>query len=284
MAGGEIEILVFDNSKNQDSMDVFSSEIGPKVVVRSWQDIENKGFAMAINELAREARSPWLLVLNPDVFLTPRSLKSLLDLIESQPDCDVYGVCLRRPNGSKYSGIGLNSFGLLTDLKFRSASKMIGPSGAATLIRQNLFIDLGGYDQSLNMWLEDADLALRLVGAGHLTGLVPFELEHIGGHSLRDRDSIQAKAYLMARNRVWILRGRFTRSFQMTLGLVTILAMFANALTRKTANGTCVAYLAGMWNGSKFRPPLSEARIQRFGLSDFRNRAKANDTFTKIGG
>jgi GT2 family glycosyltransferase len=67
-------------------------------------------------------------------------------------------------------------------------------SGAAILVRRDVFLDLGGFDEGYFMYYEDIDLCMR-AGQRGVAVLVQdaWRVEHLGGHSVgRSTPSLRA--------------------------------------------------------------------------------------------
>lgn len=210
----------------------------------------NPGFANAINQLAHAANSDWILLLNPDVALRE---DSLLAIVEAARNMELLresvGAISLETEGTHHCGIEWTSLGLFRDRPVSSRQPLIGPSGGAMLIKRSLFLELGGFNEGLFMWGEDADFALTLDRLGHKTREILLGLKHTGGHSLADLSDRRAKAFFMARNRLFILRSRFTLKYRVLRLPVVFIAMIVNAFTRKAIDRTLVAYLKGMMVG-----------------------------------
>jgi GT2 family glycosyltransferase len=133
------------------------------------------------------------------------------------------------------------------------------------LIKRSLFLKLGGFNEGLFMWGEDAELALRLNRLGHKTRELSLGLKHIGGHSVSELTDRRSKAFYIARNRLFILRSMFTLKYR-TLHLpIVLIAMLVNAFTRKAMDRTLFAYLKGILAGLA---PIPKTLSPRQGLSD----------------
>jgi N-acetylglucosaminyl-diphospho-decaprenol L-rhamnosyltransferase len=269
-----IEILATENSLESNSQKLLL-ELNEVCQARYFSEESNVGFAKAVNQMAQMAEADWLLILNPDVFLTPTSLQRISKVLESSSGNTVYSLNLTDESGVTFSGIGLNATGILLDLPAHKNHKPLGPTGAATLIKRSLFLELGGYQGALFMWLEDAEFALRLNSRGIDVISLDLGLRHLGSHSLSSRESQLAKSYFMARNRVWLLRSRFTLAYRNTVGLVTIFLMIGNLMLRKLPKGHFLAYASGLLTGIFGKIPNALATNEKFGLAWYLRHLKA---------
>ena len=74
-AGLPYEIVVYDNASQDRTLQLLDSD------VRLIASQRNDGFAGAINRALGTARGPFVLLLNPDCELGPRSLTLLVDFL-----------------------------------------------------------------------------------------------------------------------------------------------------------------------------------------------------------
>jgi GT2 family glycosyltransferase len=208
---------------------------------------ENIGFAAACNEMSKVADAEWLLFLNPDVELKSDSLQRILKCSQIMDSANQsVGAISLITKGREICGIEWNRLGLFKDCSMSRMSRFVGPSAGAMLIRKSLFLKVGGFNQNLFMWGEDALFALELQSRNETTRLIRLGLQHIGGHSLSDLADRKSKSFLMARNRLLILRAKFPISYKIIYLPTVMLSMVANLLFRKIPQRTAAAYLEGM--------------------------------------
>ncbi|GMU43500.1 MAG: hypothetical protein AMXMBFR25_14860 [Lysobacterales bacterium] len=119
----------------------------------------NLGFGCAHNALAQGARTPWILLLNPDAALLPGALRALLDDAAAQPRSAAF-ECRQRPfeHPKDYHPLTLETEWV---------------SGAAVLLRRQAFEAVGGFDERLFLYGEDVDLSWRLRAAGWILRYLP---------------------------------------------------------------------------------------------------------------
>jgi len=172
----------------------------------------NRGFAAACNQGAASSSADYLLFLNPDTHLTRGVITGAIRLLE-QPDergTGILGPRLVDENGVVQATCGrfpgaANIFAQTTGLSRLAPRLFPGMrmtewshddtrdvnfvSGACLFVRRPLFDALGGFDERLFVYLEDADLALRAAGRGWRTRFVTdLAVVHADGWSSgRDR-------------------------------------------------------------------------------------------------
>ncbi len=155
----------------------------------------NEGFVESCNRGAREARGEELVFLNNDAFVTDGWLDQLLATRETFPDAGVIGPKLLYPNGRLQEAGGVvfrdghaANYGLGGDPSAPScdtARPVDYVSGAALLIRRDLFQELGGFDAAFRpAFYEDTDLCFRVRARGLATVYQPASVVvHFGGAS-----------------------------------------------------------------------------------------------------
>lgn len=191
-AAGISEIVVVDNN----SPDTIRSTL-ERMPVTLIQNVQNKGFATAANQGAREIQASYLLFLNPDAYFTDLHALSLATgYLDNHPSVAVVGLALRDSEGM----LEANSFGssvTLRSLFWRKLRPTHTPrhpleagwvSGGSMLVRKEAFWEVGGFDEKFFMYWEDVDLCHRLRKAGYRIVLLPsVRATHIRGASSPSR-------------------------------------------------------------------------------------------------
>jgi len=120
----------------------------------------NVGFGAGHNANAARARSPHLLVINPDCVFEPGAWQALREAVESSA-ADVAAWELRQvpyEHPKAYDPATLETPWV---------------SGACTLFRREAFDAVGGFDPRIFLYGEDVDLSWRLRASGHRLRYVP---------------------------------------------------------------------------------------------------------------
>lgn len=210
----------------------------------------NPGFASSANVAVGGATTPWVFLLNPDVFLQPDHIIALAahaEALSSTADQSPTAISLVT-NGEHTCGISMDRLGYFSDRPADSQVPCLGPSGGAALFHVEAFRTLGGFDEDLFAWGEDAGLAVRSFAAGIRTHLLLLELEHEGGHSVASLAGQRFKAALLSRNRILVVRRDFSRPFAATVGVVQLGMILANGV-RKIFLGTAKQHFRGVRDG-----------------------------------
>jgi GT2 family glycosyltransferase len=178
---GAVEVLVVDNHSPAHRL-AARLQRWPGVSLRRWGS--NRGFARAVNEGSRLSRGQWVLLLNPDVTLTPGFVEGALALAErlqaAEPAAGIVGFHLRNPDGTAQlsSGPFPNLFRTLASLilprsrrKYRARNlgercQVPWVTGCCLLVRKDCLQDLGGLDNDFFLYYEDVDLCKRAQARG----------------------------------------------------------------------------------------------------------------------
>ena len=179
-AGGGVEVIVIDNASLDGSADYVEDSFPWVRVVRLDR---NRGYGHGCNVGARLATGEYLAFLNQDAVVEPGWLEALIAALEANPRAGLVTpkvLLLDHPDRINTAGNDVHLTGLtLCRGAGLPASAMNDPaavgavSGAAFCMRRGLFNELGGFDRSLFMYMEDTDLSLRARLAGYGCLYVP---------------------------------------------------------------------------------------------------------------
>ncbi|MGE0702954.1 MAG: glycosyltransferase family 2 protein [Vicinamibacterales bacterium] len=172
----------------------------------------NVGFAAGCNRGARHSEADYLLFLNPDTQVGPRSIASAVAVLEDPASA---GIALLGPlvvdrqgrqriTGTRLPTVG-RVFNRITGLsllmpRWFPGMWMIEPhqdearlrlvdcvSGVCLFVRRSVFEQLGGFDERLFLYYEDADLSLRARRLGWSTAFLADDpVVHDSGWSRGD--------------------------------------------------------------------------------------------------
>lgn len=192
--GAEIpfEIIVVDDCSRDETM-FAGFAFGPGI--RLIRSPENGGFIRSCNRGFEAARGEYVVFLNNDTTVKPRWLDELYETLRRDPTIGVAGSKLLFPDGSLQEcggiiwrlGDGWN-WGrdqAADDPRFCYLRDADYVSGAALMIKSDLFRELGGFDEHyLPMYYEDTDLCFRVRQRGHRVVVQPAsEVVHFEGQS-----------------------------------------------------------------------------------------------------
>jgi N-acetylglucosaminyl-diphospho-decaprenol L-rhamnosyltransferase len=189
VAGDDIalaRVTVVDNASSDRSAENLKDTSVPLAVIRN---ADNRGFAAACNQGAAGSDAEFLLFLNPDTRLSPRSLEEPACFLRSPGNeaVGIVGIQLidqaghvarntsRRP--TVWSMLG-NSLGLdrlmpsffpplfVTEWAHDETRVVDQVMGAFFFVRRSAFELLGGFDERFFVYFEDLDFAIRARARG----------------------------------------------------------------------------------------------------------------------
>ncbi|PIR98961.1 hypothetical protein COT87_02040, partial [Candidatus Collierbacteria bacterium CG10_big_fil_rev_8_21_14_0_10_44_9] len=100
---GEIEVIMIDNNSPDDTVKFIKKNL-PQVKVIANKD--NRGFGGGNNQGADLAKGKYLLLLNPDAFLEPDSLRIMVGIMEKRQNVVSVGPQLHFADGSMQQSCG----------------------------------------------------------------------------------------------------------------------------------------------------------------------------------
>jgi GT2 family glycosyltransferase/ubiquinone/menaquinone biosynthesis C-methylase UbiE/glycosyltransferase involved in cell wall biosynthesis len=167
------EVIVVDDCSPDESAAILET----LPAIRLLFNAVNKGFIRTCNRGALEARGEFLVFLNNDTIVHDDWLDALARTFDDFPACGLAGSKLLYPDGRLQEAGGIIwrdgsawNYGRLDDPRkpeycyLREADYC---SGAALMIRRELFMRLGGFDEHFApAYCEDSDLAFRVRRAG----------------------------------------------------------------------------------------------------------------------
>ena len=171
--GIETEILLVDDGSTDGTRE-WLQEIAPTDArLRLFLQPKNSGYAAANNLAARAAKGDVLALLNSDLVLAPGWCEPMLHVLACAPGAGFVGNVQTAvaTGATHHTGIYFNAWG-----KPRHDTERphyTGPwrevpavTAACVMVRRELFLQLGGFDEGFVNGGEDVDLCLRARAAG----------------------------------------------------------------------------------------------------------------------
>ena len=189
LQGYGYEILVIDNASTDGTVDQIHSAYP---AVRVILNERNLGFARGNNVGLAAARGRYLFLLNSDAAVRTGCLGALLEFMEAHPRAGACGPQLLNPDGSlQPSGRALPSvwsvFAGMTKIyrlwkhdlylergrDYHQVRPVEELSGAALMVRRQIYETVGGFDPNFFAYYEDVDWCKRIGAAGYTLYYVP---------------------------------------------------------------------------------------------------------------
>jgi len=204
------EVIVIDNASADNTVSVLKQRF-PEVKVTANK--ENLGFAKANNQGMKQALAPLICLLNPDTLVQqPDTLLKIQQQMDVAPEIGAAGCRLTFPDGRHQVGdaggmptlfaVTVHAFfinklfptkvhGLfLQDGSIASPyGRVAWVCGACTILRQEIFQQTGGFDESYFLYGEDVEWGSRMTAAGIYVAYLPdISIVHLQGGTQKGKD------------------------------------------------------------------------------------------------
>jgi N-acetylglucosaminyl-diphospho-decaprenol L-rhamnosyltransferase len=176
------EATVVDNASRDDTTAIVGEQFPWVKLIRLER---NLGLAHGNNRGIRESRGRYLLVLNPDVSISPDGAGRMMRFLDEHPEIGTLGCQLVYPDGGlQYScrtfptpltvavrrsflgrvgpTAGILRHHLMMDVDHGEVRPVDWLLGACLMVRRAALEDIGGFDESYRLYCEDVDLCFRL--------------------------------------------------------------------------------------------------------------------------
>ncbi|MDQ3571570.1 MAG: glycosyltransferase family 2 protein [Actinomycetota bacterium] len=202
------QVCVIDNGSTDETPKILAEFPGTRIIRLN----ENLGFGPAINRGAATSTAELIVLLNNDAVADPEFVDALV-AEQGRTGAEMVCACMRHPDGTVESlGIEIDQSLIAYDYMHGASFEEIpsdlqppfSPSGGAVAFLRAAFLDVGGFDEAIFAYLEDAELGLRMRGAGMRCAIAPRAFVwHQHSASLGARST--AKNELLGWSRAYIL-------------------------------------------------------------------------------
>ena len=218
-SGKYVEVCVADNASADESRAVVEKEF-PSVRLICLD--RNYGFADGYNKALEQVEARYAVLLNSDVEVTEGWLDTLVDYMDAHPDvaaCQPKLLSFRDRKRFEYAGAAggfIDRYGypfcrgrifdvVETDEgQYDTPVSVFWATGAALLVRLDIYRSAGGLDGRFFAHMEEIDLCWRLRSRGYSLVCVPASVVyHVGGATLKKENP--RKTYLNFRNNLLML-------------------------------------------------------------------------------
>lgn len=213
------DIIVADNGSTDNSVELLKTKF-PEVKLLQFDT--NHGFAQGYNLAIEQTQYKYTILLNSDVATAPGWITPLYEYMEASPNvgaCQPKLLAYKQKDEFEYAGasggfIDRNGYPYCRGRIFGTVEKDHGQyddvisvfwaTGAALMIRSQVYLTAGGLDKDFFAHMEEIDLCWRVLLMGYDIKVVPQSVAyHLGGGSLPA--SNPRKTYLNFRNNLLML-------------------------------------------------------------------------------
>lgn len=178
------EIIIVDNDSTDNTAALYQEHFSGNPNILYLQQEENLGYGAALNIAAKEASGDHLLMVNLDIRIQKDSCQRALDYLKTHPEAggasamiienekmhlttargeyDLLSLCIddtllqRVWPGLTQTVFALENFDLSLPTPLPLAS------GCFFMVRRHEFLRIGGFDENIFLYFEDADLSRRM--------------------------------------------------------------------------------------------------------------------------
>lgn len=215
----EASIYVADNGSSDESCDVVRNEF-PAVKLMVLD--HNYGFAEGYNRALAQVDEEYAVLLNSDVEVTRGWLSPMTQFLDSNPEvaaCQPKLLSFKQKDFFEYAGAAggfIDKWGYTfcrgrifntverDSGQYDDTTDVFWATGAALMIRNEVYKNNGGLDGRFFAHMEEIDLCWRLRSRGYKIACVPqSHVYHIGGATLKKENP--QKTYLNFRNNLLMI-------------------------------------------------------------------------------
>ena len=231
---------------------------------------QNYGFCRAVNEGIRQAKAPFVVLLNNDTEVEPDFLSHLLDRIRQ--DEKIFSVEARMMQyhnreridsaGTSYSALGWASANGKdrTAENFLISRPVFAACAGAAIYRKALLDEIGYFDEEHFAYLEDIDIGYRARIHGYDNVYEPSAVVyHVGSGTSGSRHN-EFKVKYSSRNNVYLIYKNMPL-FQILLNSPFLLAGFLAKTVFFTLKGFGKTYVRGLFEGVKLSKKNREKKV-----------------------
>jgi len=183
----DYEVFIFDNASTDGSVKMIENEFAQFHIISSQKEVSH---SKAYNEVINLTTGEYILLVNPDIISSKKTLERTLEFMDEHGDSGAVGVRMVSPKGSfmPESNRGLSSqwisFFKLTGLAKYFPKSRIGDrnrkdwveefqtsevdfvNSAFMLLRKSALNEIGLFDEKFALYGHDIDLSYRMRLAG----------------------------------------------------------------------------------------------------------------------
>lgn len=215
----EASIYVADNGSSDESCDVIRNEF-PAVKLMVLD--HNYGFAEGYNRALAQVDEKYAVLLNSDVEVTRGWLSPMTQFLDSNPEvaaCQPKLLSFKQKDFFEYAGAAggyIDKWGYTfcrgrifntverDSGQYDDTTDVFWATGAALMIRNEVYKNNGGLDGRFFAHMEEIDLCWRLRSRGYRIACVPqSHVYHVGGATLKKENP--QKTYLNFRNNLLMI-------------------------------------------------------------------------------
>ena len=190
------DIIVVDNASSDGTVGYLRQRFPQGVTI--VESMHNLGFARANNIAINQSQSQYVLLLNPDTFISEDSLRTVIAFMDEHPQAGAAAAQMHNADGtlapesrralptpwvSLLKMLGFSRRYYMSHLSWQEPNPIDVVSGAFMMLRREALESVGLLDENFFMYGEDIDLSYRVVKGGYQNWYVPAPIVHYKGES-----------------------------------------------------------------------------------------------------
>ena len=275
------EVVVADNGSTDDSLAFLSSNY-PQVKQLPFD--KNYGFAEGYNKALAMVDADYVLLLNSDVETTPGYLQAMTDYLDAHPDVAGCQPKVRSFHNRQFFEHAGASGGFIDKWaypfcrgrifgeveqdngQYDTVTDVFWATGAALMVRREVFLNNGGLDPAFFAHQEEIDLCWRLRARGFRLACVPQSVVyHVGGGTLAVNNP--RKTFLNFRNNLLMVYKNEPHLLKVMLVRFFMDYLAAFVFLAKLDCPNFQAVVKARWQFWQMRPSMRDARRQNLRLA-----------------
>lgn len=196
-------IHLVDNGSTDETIAI--ARAYPNIKVIQGQNI---GYGRGANLGFKEIKTPYALLINPDVMISHDTLNKLLSFAQKYPDVGIWGA-----NMFHYDIAGHKEYAKNYVFGEDHIAYVNWVVGALMLIKTDALARVGMFDENIFLFFEETDLCKRFINAGYKLAVAEtVEVEHYPGTSSpQSVNVLRIKAWHSAWSRSYYYHKHFSR-------------------------------------------------------------------------
>jgi len=221
------EIIIVDNGSTDDSVKNIEKLFSGIKIIRNKN---NAGYSGGCNIGAKHANSKYLLFLNNDTEHSKHWIETLINFMDSNPKIFAAQPKILNFKNKKQFDYAGGSGGFIDKFcfpfvkgrifntlekdigQYNQPSKIFWSSGAAMIVRSDIFYTLKGFDEVYFAYMEEIDLCWRAQSLGYEIWVIPDSyIYHYGKQTIKENT---IKSHYLNHRNSWIIFLKNSFSFK----------------------------------------------------------------------
>lgn len=208
----KLELMMVDNGSTDGSVDYVRAAF-PRVLV--LQNKRNLGFAKANNQGAQRAKGEYVAFLNNDARADANWLKELVKGMLKDEEIACVGGKILNFKGRliDFGGGACNFYGMGRQVNHKSVHRdrysqereALFVCGGSMLVKREIFLVCGGFDEDYFAYFEDVDLGWRLWVLGYKVAFAPQAITYHRGLGTSKYFATAKRSALLERNALYTI-------------------------------------------------------------------------------